>query len=157
MNKIKKDRLINTSIIICIIILSLIFSMSSYLTKSENLISTTFLVNYLGVFLGIAITLVTYIHTTITTINNNKVSKNDIFTELKQNTLLVFSFFICSIIIMGIEKINFPWISLGKLFKYKGLIIDFIRNLFLFFSLYSMYDIIDCLFILVFGDSNKVY
>ena len=154
MNKKIRYFIKNIIIVIFIVVVSTVFSISSYFTKSDYLISTSFLVNYLGVFLGISITLVTYIHTTLLGVNEKGNYKKYIFRELKHNTLFIFTLFICSILIMGIEKIDFPFVLLGELVKYKYLVIDFIRNLFLFLSLYGMYDTISSLFILIFDDKE---
>lgn len=138
--------------LICIILLSVFFSISTFITKGKCLINSLFLVNYLGIFIGISITLVIYIHTTIATFKEES-SICNILKELKQDTLLVFWFFVFSILIMGIERIDNPWISLGNYLQYKLFIIDLIRNLTLFLSIYAMYDILGCLFILIFKKS----
>jgi hypothetical protein len=129
------------------LLISLFFSISAYLSGSDYLVTSSFIINFLGVLLGISITLITYIHTIVSSVQNrNDNTVSQIFIELKHNTYFVFLSFVIAILIKGIEKLDFPLVSMGSFIKYKVLLVDIFRNFILFTSLFTVYDILGCLF-----------
>lgn len=148
-------------IIIAFVFVSL-FIFSLILIKHTQInialfVDNSFLFTYLGIFLGFAITIFTFIVSMIEKIRDRieinphktdeekgKIEKDiiNLYKEIKQNIMLIFYSFLTVILIALIGSIDLPFISISpKLGLTKHDIFCAIKLEILFLSLYSIYDL----------------
>lgn len=141
---------------------ALLFLISIILIKHTNInidtfVDNSFLFTYLGIFLGFAITIFTFIVSMIEKVRERiendsskteaekKVVENDIihlYREIKQNIMLIFYSFLIIIIITLFGSVDIPFI---KIPEYLGVskidLFSAIKLEILLLSLYSIYDL----------------
>jgi hypothetical protein len=144
-----------------IVFTSILLSTAIMLLKSEGqqieFLDNGFLINFLGVFLGVAITLITYIYSVI----NNYVSKyedketirtiaKNLYGEMKDNTMLIFWFLITIIVITFLSSIDIPGITCVDVIGIEKIkVFEWVKLNIVILSLIAIKDTIDTLFALV--------
>jgi hypothetical protein len=146
------DFVVNSLKVMVCFLISLVISILVYGKTGESFISTMFLINYFGVFLGIILAIISFIYSVIRDEYEAQPRIKDIFTELRDDTMLVFYLFVLSLALYVIERVNIVIILYGWNLATFG--IEVIRNFMLLLSLMAIYDIIQCMFIIIFGTDN---
>lgn len=123
-----KSGLNNIIIIVMLFLLSGLITRLTVLEKQPSFITYGFLVNYLGVFLGIVITLITFIYSVIKQIMNDDKEAGGIYSELKDDTYFIFWMFIIALLIMAFSSIDIPYVTLNGIYINKVVIFDFVKN-----------------------------
>ncbi len=142
-------------------LLSIIFSTGIIIADpfQEGLVflENSFLINFLGVLLGVSITLVTFIYSVVNRILDKTKYKNKesqtvfkLFNELKDNTVLIFWFLSIVLILAVWSTIDIPNIKLVKLIGVdKGIVIIWIKLNIVILSMVAIKDTIGTLFTLI--------
>ena len=159
---------IKSNLVICLyFLLPFLFSviLSCYLGFNDTKINNTnFIIDYLGLFLGFTIALLSFAISIIDKVKKDLLSNSDkdaekienqiaklssVFTELKEDTMVIFWFFIVVVAIYIFENINIPFIK----WPFKGcfskiLFLNHIKFSIFILSLYAIYDILKTIFLL---------
>lgn len=150
-----------TSQLLIIILFSIGFILSVVLVKHVNIntnqiADNSFLFTFLGIFLGFALTIFTFIVSMVDKIKDaiqSDKSKNDeqkensqnniisFYSEIKDDIFLIFYFFVIVIFISLFENVNIPYISFNGLWISKVQFIISIKLEIFLFSLYAIYDL----------------
>jgi len=157
-----------------IFVISLVVSILiiHFLKFTDNkLLDSEYIIDYLGIFLGFTIALLSFAISITDKIKENilddktiidKEKKriiidktSNVFEELKDDSLLIFWFFIAVIILYIFENTNIPLIDWPfKNFFSKTNIINQVKFAIFISSLYAIYDIIKTIFIL--SESTRI-
>lgn len=159
--RINKEKIL--SLFHLLIATTIAYILSVFITNQANLkiCDSEFVINYLGIFLGFTIALISFILSITDKLNDNidnnpnfsdrqkehnKINLLQIFKELKQDTFLIFWLFIIVIILYVIENIDLPFIDWTFKFFSKRTFLNQLKLTIFILSLYSIYDIITALF-----------
>ncbi|GBD86691.1 hypothetical protein BMS3Abin03_00612 [bacterium BMS3Abin03] len=154
----KKNKLSTVYILIIFIVL---FISSCLLIKYTNInikviSDNPFLFTYLGIFLGFALTIFTFIVSMVDKIkeaiendrSKTREQKEDtesnilsFYSEIKDDIFLIFYFFVIVTILSLFENIDIPLIKLDQFFLSKTQLIDSIKLGMFILSLYAIYDL----------------
>lgn len=141
--------------VLCFVIININKSISNNLILNDD-----FLLNFLGVILGLGITIITFIYTSvgkvresILRLNINKDKADDILTnvqkvisELKQDLKFIFFLFFISFIIAILKEANIPFIKYNITIISKCELIALVKLYILSLAFLSIFDIVTTLF-----------
>jgi hypothetical protein len=151
--------LFNNTFGICLLsmLISTVIMIASPSQDGLVFLENSFLINFLGVLLGVLITLVTFIHSVVNESlkkTNNQQSKRktaiQLYSELKDNTVLIFWFLIIVFILTVWMTIDIPKIQLIELIGIeKNILITWIKLNIMILSMVATKDTIETLFTLI--------
>jgi len=141
------------NIFFAFIICGVVTYLTSFRNIFMNVISSEFLLNYFGVFLGISLSLITFIHSvTREDINGDKAQNvlREMFDELRSDIRFIFKLFVFALILITIERIIIVQMhTFSNTYRWLRICIDYFRNVAMILSLFSMKDVIECVFVLI--------
>ena len=162
--KINKARIFSLSHLLLAVFVAYSFSflVTEFVGKNSFKIhESEFLINYLGIFLGLTIALISFILSITDKLyenvnsnldytedkkNENKNKIKQIFKELKGDTFIIFCFFIIAVVLHLFENMDLPHIKWPVIFMKKKVFINQLKLTIFILSIYSIYDILSCLF-----------
>ncbi len=157
-----KKKVITSILLIGLLLVSIVFVYSSeqLTNRTAKIVDDEFVLTFLGIFSGLSITIVTFLYSNIESIRNSLKSKaekfneidygiSQIFTELKQDTIVTLGSLIISFFTIILKDCKFRFIEISATFITKSQLVSIIEIYMFLITFLAIFDLFISLFNLI--------